>query len=126
MSEAELLSDDRGGKGKIILAVVGLATLAAAGAYFATQGGGTPEASPAEAAAPLEFKAKSVIDDTQGPRGAKGQDVDRTPGTKIKKARRTGGGERRGGSDTNSQPTDSGSSRSTKLELSDSKNPLGN
>ena len=102
----------------------------AAGAvsYFMTQGGAAAPAPAADAAAPQVFKAKSVIDDTQGPRGAKGQDVDRTPGTDIKKARRRGGGGRSGGGGgaagnaAGPKPT---SSRSTKLELSDSKNPLG-
>jgi hypothetical protein len=126
MSEAELLADEGGGKGKLIVGIAVIAGIAAA-VFFMTRGGAPAEQAPAEAATPQVFKAKSVLDDTQGPRGAKGQDVDRTPGTEVKKARRGGGGSRRSGGgdgDTNTQQ-DPSTKRSRKLEISDSKNPLG-
>ena len=118
-----------GGKGKLVVGLLAAAGIAA-GAFFFVNG---QQEAPAPAApvdtTPQVFKAKSVIEDTQGPKGAKGQNVDRTPGTEVQKSkrRRGGGGGGGGGNAGNNQgPEPVTSQRGDKVKLSDSDNPLGN
>jgi len=114
------LDPPKGGAGKWI--VLGLLVAGGGvGAFMYLNQKQEPEAAPAAPTEVRVIEAKAVPEDTQGPKAAKGADVDRTPGmADSKKTKRSRGGG--GGSNNNNNKKDSGGK---KIKLSDSDDPLG-
>ncbi|PCC70951.1 hypothetical protein SAMN02745121_02582 [Nannocystis exedens] len=114
------------GSGSKIGLIIGLVlVLGGAGAYFAFGRKPAEEAPPP--AAPTEvkvIKSGEVPPDTQGPRAAKGGDIDATHGAQIKETdRRTGGGGGGGGSSSSppssTEPKKKKEDKATKIESTD-------
>ena len=120
-------SDGGGGGSKVGIIVVLVLALGGAGAYFAF--GRTPAEEEAPPAAPTEIKvikSGEIPPDTQGPRAAKGGNLDATHGAHIKETeRRTGGGGGGGGgsSASSNAPKKKKEDKATKIEKTD--DPLG-
>ncbi|MCY0988350.1 hypothetical protein OV203_14555 [Nannocystis sp. ILAH1] len=115
---------ESGGSGSKIGIIIGLVlVLGGAGAYFALGRKPAEEAPPPAAPTELKvIKSGEVPPDTQGPRTAKGGEIDATHGAHIKETdRRTGGGSGGGSSSTPSstEPKKKKDDKATKIESTD-------
>jgi hypothetical protein len=117
--------NEGGGSGSKVGLIIGLVlVLGGVGAYFAF--GRKPAEETPPPAAPTEvkvIKSGEVPPDTQGPRTAKGGDIDATHGAQIKETdRRTGGGGGGGGSSSpppSTEPKKKKEDKATKIESTD-------
>jgi hypothetical protein len=117
--------DNEGGGGSKIGLIIGLVlVLGGVGAYFAFGRKPAEEAPPPAAPTELKvIKSAEIPPDSQGPRTAKGGDIDATHGAHIKETdRRTGGGGGGGGSSSppsSTEPKKKKEDKATKIESTD-------
>ncbi|MDC0671289.1 hypothetical protein [Nannocystis radixulma] len=118
--------DNEGGGGGKIGLIIGLVlVLGGVGAYFAFGRKPVEEAPPPPAPTELKvIKSAEIPPDSQGPRTAKGGDIDATHGAHIKETeRRTGGGGGGGGGSSSppssTEPKKKKEDKATKIESTD-------
>ncbi|MEZ4380211.1 MAG: hypothetical protein R3A79_02595 [Nannocystaceae bacterium] len=106
-------------KGPLIAIILVVLVLGGVGGYFALAGGGGEETPDVAPAAPAKvIKAGEVPPDTQGPKGAKGADIDSIEGSQFKEGTRPRSGSGGGGGSSSS------SSTKTKKKKVDSKTKI--
>ncbi len=116
----DLDDEPKKGKGAMIGIIVAVIVLAGVGGFFALSGGDKTE-EPASASGPVKvIGGGDVPPDTQGPKTAKGADVDSVTGTQFKEGQRpTGGGTRPAGGGSGSTPTKKKTDDKTKIVNTD-------
>lgn len=117
-------SESSGGGSKIGLIIGLVIVLGGAGAYFALGRKPAEEVAPPPAPTELKvIKSGEVPPDTQGPRTAKGGDIDATHGAQIKETERRGGGGGGGGGSSSppssTEPKKKKDDKATKIESTD-------